>query len=188
MSATDHNASASVPQPPCIPPRPTSSLVYFAFGSNLSSTQMGQRCPLAKGISLGRLRSHSFIINTRGYANVVPSAAAAAASSTEPEDVYGVLWQLHSQDEKALLDQYEGVGLGCYEDVLLPVEMLDKEEYVVGVVWALVYVDALRTTAGAPQEEYVGRMNRGIEEARREWGLPGRYMRAQIRKFIPETG
>lgn len=149
---------------------------------------MSQRCPLAKGISLGRLRSHSFIINTRGYANVIPSAAAAAASSTEPEDVYGVLWQLHSQDEKALLDQYEGVGLGCYEDVLLPVEMLEKEENVVGVVWALVYVDALRTTAGAPQEEYVGRMNRGIEEARREWGLPGRYVRAQIRKFIPETG
>lgn len=153
---------------------------------------MRQRCPLAKGMSIGRLRNHSFLINTRGYANVVPttittaSPSSTVAASSGSDDVYGVLWQLHSQEEKASLDGYEGVGFGCYEDVLLPVEILDKEEQVVGVVWALVYVDPLRTTAGEPKEEYVGRMNLGIEEAGREWGLPSRYVRAQIRRFIPE--
>lgn len=129
-------------------------------------------------MSLGRLRNHTFIINERGYANVVPS--------TSTSDVYGVLWQLDSSSEKASLDRHEGVRLGCYEDMLLPVEILDRQEKVVGVVWALCYVDRLRTTLAAPREEYIGRMNTGIEQATKDWGLPERYVWGAIRKFIPE--
>lgn len=193
---TDSNIVSASGSPPLALPRPTSSLVYFAFGSNLSSTQMRQRCPGAKGMSLGRLRNYSFLINTRGYANVVPhppatdpssSSLSSVASITPSHDVYGVLWQLDSAAEKAFLDLAEGVAFECYQDQLLLVEILDREERVVGAVWALCYVDPWRTTVGSPHEEYIGRMNLGIEEARVEWGLPDTYVRDVIRTHIPEV-
>lgn len=149
---------------------------------------MRQRCPLAKGMSLGRLCNYSFLINTRGYANVIPNPPADSSVAISPShDVYGVLWQLDSAEEKDSLDRAEGVRLGCYQDALLPVEILDREERVVGVVWALCYVDPWRTTVGPPHEEYVGRMNLGIKEASVEWGLPERYVRDVMRMYIPEA-
>ncbi|CAN8097544.1 unnamed protein product [Discula destructiva] len=172
--------------------RPPSTLYYFAYGSNLSSTQMRARCPGSRGVALGVLRGWDFRINTRGFANVVPSfaatTAAAAASRSSPPHVYGVLYKLESAEEKAALDMYEGVPV-AYEDVVLPVEMVqdcgDGNEVVVGVVWALVYVDRWRTETGQPRAEYVGRMNRGLEEAECEWGLPKSYVKAMVRRFIP---
>lgn len=170
-------------------PKPPSTLLYFAYGSNLSSTQMRARCPASRGVALGRLRGWEFLINGRGYANVVLPSTATASASASP-DVYGVLYQLGSAEEKAELDAYEGVPT-AYEDVILPVEMVQGggdggEQVVVGVVWALVYVDRWRTAVGRPKVEYVGRMNRGVEEADREWGLPRSYVRTVVRKFIPE--
>lgn len=70
-------------------------------------------------------------------------------------DVYGVLYQLHSAEEKALLDRYEGVP-SAYEDILLPVEILDRATRVVGVVWAICYVDGKRTAVGHQGRSMLG--------------------------------
>lgn len=181
QTANDTVTTVTVPKPP-------STLFYFAYGSNLSSTQMHARCPTSQSVALGRLRGWEFLINERGYANVVQPST--ATTSTVSPDVYGVLYQLGSADEKAELDAYEGVPT-AYEDVILPVEIVQDggdggEQVVVGFVWALVYVDRWRTAVGRPKGEYVGRMNRGLEEADREWGLPSSYVRTVVRKFIPE--
>ena len=49
---------------------------------------------------------------------------------------------------------------------------------------ALVYVDEFRTKPGEIDKEYIGRMNRGIEESVR-LGLPQSWVDSVMRKFIP---
>ncbi|KAI1115643.1 hypothetical protein F5Y14DRAFT_409812 [Nemania sp. NC0429] len=51
---------------------------------------------------------------------------------------------------------------------------------------ALVYVDFDRVTPSTPWEEYVDRMNVGIEEALETWRLPISYVDDVIRPFVPE--
>ncbi|KAL1862491.1 hypothetical protein Daus18300_008588 [Diaporthe australafricana] len=194
------------------------TLLYFAFGSNLSSTQMRARCPGAAAVGLAFLPGYDFIINERGYANVGPrttttttsssSSSATAvvdhdadASSSSSSGVYGVLYRLASPAEKRRLDGYEGVPL-AYEDLVLDVELLvvvpapppagEEEDGASGGTArqrqrALVYVDRQRVTPAAPRDEYVARMNRGIEEAVAEWGLPGGYVRDVMRRYIPSA-
>lgn len=82
---------------------------YFAFGSNLSPTQMALRlradesssCP----IGVVRLDAYAWIICQRGYANVV--ALPAVNKPTHENTVWGLLYNLSAEDE-ARLDMYEG--------------------------------------------------------------------------------
>ncbi|KAL1997773.1 hypothetical protein VTN02DRAFT_793 [Thermoascus thermophilus] len=119
------------------PPHPsTSSLgrglrpLYFAYGSNLSPTQMRQRCAhdpavSAAPVAIARLDGDGdgwrWFICERGYANVRPPRrlrVVSVSSGSDPEDteddedtddgVYGVLYDLTPADE-LLLDGYEGV-------------------------------------------------------------------------------
>ncbi|KAI0430086.1 hypothetical protein F5Y09DRAFT_239959 [Xylaria sp. FL1042] len=100
--------------------------LYFAYGSNLSTTQMQRRCPHSTPIGLARLADWTWIINERGYANIIPqeySAPGETESRTETDllpslspgnpGVYGLVYRLHPDDE-AKLDRYEGVGF-AYE-------------------------------------------------------------------------
>ncbi|OAL35090.1 hypothetical protein AYO20_05567 [Fonsecaea nubica] len=51
-------------------------------------------------------------------------------------------------------------------------------------VRALVYVDEFRTTPGKIVQEYIGRMNRAIDESV-QLGIPQRWVDTVMRKFIP---
>lgn len=181
------------------------TLLYFAFGSNLSSTQMRTRCPGAAAVGLAFLPGYDFIINERGFANVVCSTATSTTATTggsststttttAPRDarqggVYGVLYRLSSPAEKHRLDRYEGVPR-AYEDLVLDVEQLsggggNSATSPARTVRALVYVDRVRVSPSAPRAEYVVRMNTGIREAGAEWGLPRGYVRDVMRRYIP---
>jgi hypothetical protein len=60
---------------------------------------MAKRCPTSIYMGLAILRDWRWIINARGYANVVPS----------PGDcVYGLVYELSGEDEE-MLDVNEGV-------------------------------------------------------------------------------
>lgn len=116
MASSPDNIAALAALPQNQPEPET--LLYFAFGSNLSSTQMRSRCPGAAAVALAFLPGYDFIINERGFANVVPSTTATSAATTTPGDeargkdgggVYGVLYRLASPAEKERLDGYEGV-------------------------------------------------------------------------------
>lgn len=49
----------------------------------------------------------------------------------------------------------------------------------------LVYIDRNRTTDDKPKDEYIYRMNRGIEDGLKA-GIPKDYVDQAMRKFIPE--
>lgn len=186
--------------------------LYFGYGSNLSSTQMCARCPDSQAVGLAYLPGYAFIINERGYANVVPvkekeEEKTMAFPSADEADmapnsrdrqrtegttssrhrnepgVYGIVYELGDGDEE-FLDVYEGVSMGSYAKELHTVELL-----VPSGEWqakpALVYIDGLRVSEATPRKEYVARMNRGVDEAKREWGLPQDYIDDVVRRFIP---
>ncbi|EFQ25020.1 AIG2-like family protein [Colletotrichum graminicola] len=182
----------------------SSPRLYFAYGSNLSPTQMSLRCPSSVPVGLAHLAGHTFIINSRGYANVVRTAPEddAPAPPTDPAGpgVYGVLYTLPPADE-ATLDVCEGVPY-AYQKHDLYVTVVstaistaaappasppagDAGPQQGASITALVYVDGERTTRSLPRAEYVGRMNRGLDEAGELFGLPAAYVDRVVRPYIP---
>ena len=98
---------------------------YFAYGSNMSTTQMSERCPNSKFVGVAALDGWEFFINERGFANVQecpkftnPAATVTATTSNgsaiaqfalDPSRpvVYGMLYRLDPADERRL-DACEG--------------------------------------------------------------------------------
>ncbi|KAI0544238.1 hypothetical protein F4679DRAFT_565608 [Xylaria curta] len=121
-------------------------LLYFAYGSNLSTTQMGNRCPSSTPIGLAHLTGWTWIINERGYANIVQNEYKSSLQTRDTENqveaneghdsswdqpseivpgpgVYGLVYRLHPDDEETL-DRCEGVGY-AYEREMLDVVWID---------------------------------------------------------------
>jgi gamma-glutamylcyclotransferase len=172
----------------------TTARLYFAYGSNLSLTQMASRCPTSVYHSLGVLRGYRWIIGERGYANIVTDAVTTLSSSSSNENqiqgeeqhgVYGMLYTVQASDELRL-DRAEGVPY-AYIKRELDVELLSTEgacETGGEVVRALVYVDESRLGEGVCREEYTVRINRGIRDAVGK-GMKGWYVERVIRPFVP---
>ncbi|CZT46304.1 uncharacterized protein RSE6_06714 [Rhynchosporium secalis] len=178
---------------------PSTPRLYFAYGSNLSLSQMSLRCPTATYHSLAVLRGWKWIIGTRGYANIVYTSIRRddergkdggkemkGGGEEGGDRVYGILYVLQEEDESAL-DIAEGVP-SAYEKVDLGVEMLSEEEEGKdakggGEVKVLVYVDLKRAGEGVCRDEYVARMNRGIRDAIKK-GLPQSYVDGVLRKWV----
>ncbi|KAI1752752.1 hypothetical protein F4782DRAFT_114130 [Xylaria castorea] len=114
--------------------------LYFAYGSNLSTAQMRDRCPNSTPIGLAHLTGWTWIINERGYANVVQNGYKSSPQPRDTEDhdevnegydsswdqpwetasgpgVYGLVYRLHPDDEEEL-DRREGVGYAYEREVL----------------------------------------------------------------------
>ena len=205
---------------------------YFAFGSNLSAHQMSIRLSQSPSssvpVALAYLPSYTWIICSRGYANVVKLAPSNAQPS-HANTVWGIIYNMSTQDE-ARLDRYEGhddtrnpdpelnpdpatqletpylQGGWDYNKHYLPLVVTkwlrDPHEYGVQTsqsttepnaeksvaptpIRALVYVDEHRTQPGTINAEYIGRMNRGIDEAVK-LGMPEAWVDAVMRKWIPK--
>lgn len=114
-----------------------------------------------------------WIINERGYANIIPS----------PGDiVYGFVFELTAADKRSL-DEYES---STYERLYLPIDLIPKDDAANRrSVKALIYVDVERKRECKPLEEYIHRMNMGITDALKE-GIPADYTTKYLRPFIPE--
>ncbi|KAF8454534.1 hypothetical protein BGX38DRAFT_269944 [Terfezia claveryi] len=154
---------------------------YFAYGSNLWLEQMHHRCSQYSYIGRGVLRGYNWVISKRGYANIIASGDETEEEDAEELDTYGVVYTLTKSD-MAVLDIYEGVDIKpvpAYVKVTMDIEMHEKGEGV--ELPCLVYVDP-RTDLGNVHEEYIGRINRGLEDA----GLPETWVEKVIRKWIPK--
>ena len=117
--------------------------MYFAYGSNMDTSQMGERCLTASLQGLARLQGFKFVINGRGVASIVES----------PNDaVEGVLWEISSYDERAL-DWYEGVAGGYYTKNTFLVEDRASGD----MVEALVYIGT-DTDLGEARPGYLERI------------------------------
>ncbi|PHH62941.1 hypothetical protein CDD81_6574 [Ophiocordyceps australis] len=144
--------------------------LYFAYGSNLSTEQMHERCPGAQALGLGKLQGWQWIINQRGYANVVQGGRGDGV-------VYGLVYRLAGNDEERL-DGFEGVP-HAYTKEQCSVKWQGGGE----AVQALVYVDRRRVEVGPPRGEYVARMERAVADAVDNWGMPNEYAEAML-KFL----
>lgn len=133
---------------------------------------MDRRCPDNKLVGSGVLREWKWIINARGFANVIRS---------REDVVYGLVYEISSSDE-ASLDNWEGFPW-AYTKHTIGIE-LESENNKGGSVQALVYIDEIRTGEGVAWKEYVHRINLGINDAAAR-GLPGWYTDKYIRRFIP---
>lgn len=183
----------------------SNTTVYFGYGSNLWRQQMEQRCPHSEYKGVARLNDYKWLINERGYANVVQiprhksleaeEEEEASLSSAEPyeDEVWGLVYTLQPSDE-ARLDRNEGVPIAYTKEWLVcdfwpvedgagPANLTAKPE----LVDMLVYINREQVTPSAPKKEYIYRMNKGIDDAVDE-GVPGKYVEKVMRKFIPEGG
>ncbi|KAF2834145.1 hypothetical protein M501DRAFT_903489, partial [Patellaria atrata CBS 101060] len=176
--------------------------LYFAYGSNLSFSQMARRCPQSRFIGRARLRNHRFQINERGFANVVADPTAY---------VDGVCYRLVGSDE-GLLDLAEGVPT-AYQKVDVEIELFqappsllgrdvanivryrrhrqpsvlqDSESWPRGTpATALVYLSNKYTSPGMPWDEYILRMEEGLREALRI-GISKAYVDRDVRPWLVE--
>ncbi|KAI4795837.1 hypothetical protein E4T44_12251 [Aureobasidium sp. EXF-8845] len=168
----------------------TTPTIYFGYGSNLWQEQMIERCSTSEYLGVARLDNYRWMINDRGYANVVQIQS---PSSTEPNYtnvVYGLVYSLQPSDE-ARLDRNEGVPR-AYTKEDLPVSFWAKENEHRPVDLhkpakkqdMLVYISRKHVTDSKPKHEYIYRMNQGIHDALKE-GVPEEYVQEVMRKFIP---
>jgi gamma-glutamylcyclotransferase len=163
--------------------------LYFGYGSNLWLHQMAVRCPSSPYLGVARLSSYRWIINSRGYANVVETKSSS-------DIVYGLVYTLTPADE-ARLDVNEGVPV-AYTKETLPCAFWKADSENRGKVDVdappteeakemLVYIDRKRMEPAEPKGEYVVRMNKGIVDAVK-MGVPKDYVDEVMRRFIPESG
>ncbi len=113
---------------------------YFAYGSNMDKNQMASRCPQTTLIAPGMLPGYRFMINSQGYATVIPEPGAT---------VYGILWALNHPGEK-VLDRYEGVQIGAYRKETINVVDLSSGQPRA----ALIYI-AQDSHPGKPRKAYI---------------------------------
>jgi hypothetical protein len=168
----------------------TTPTIYFGYGSNLWLHQMAIRCPTSSYLGVARLPHYTWLINDRGYANVVEANASAPNYS---DHVYGLVYSLLPEDERRL-DRNEGVPVAYTKEMIAcefwPSTTHGKANTSLPAFETrdmLVYIDRNRTTPDVPREEYVYRMNQGIRDAL-ERGVPDDYVRDVMRKYIPESG
>lgn len=149
-----------------ITPEPT---LYFGYGSNLSLTQMNQRCPGSTYTALALLKSWKWVISPRGYANVALCDDKNERERPDGEGkkvsvVYGLVYSLSLDGrDEARLDAAEGVP-SIYEKKWMEVEVvgnasdLGKRGDNLGgkKLKVLVYVDPRgEELEGKPRNEYV---------------------------------
>lgn len=100
--------------------------IYFGYGSNLWLHQMDLRCPTSEYLGIARLNGYKWIINDRGYANVVQVSNHSTTEDTDEANkgskeyehvVFGLVYSLKEEDEKRL-DKNEGVPVAYTKEDL----------------------------------------------------------------------
>lgn len=138
---------------------------YFAYGSNMASSQMAERCPGAVSLGIARLPGYRLAFdawsNRRGglVADVLPEPGS---------EVWGVLWEITGEHAEAL-DRYEGVARGQYRRESVQVDSPPGE-----TVDAFAYVICDPGEDGPTTDAYRDILLEGA----REYGLPPEWIQA----------
>lgn len=131
--------------------------LYFAYGANMDTAAMRERCPRSSPLGRARLVRHRFALISEGYATV----------TTDPRAiVHGVLWDLALSDVRAL-DAFESVASGLYRKIVQPVFREGGASS-----RALVYVGKA-SASGRPLPGYM----ENVIASARSWELPEAYIR-----------
>lgn len=138
-------------------------MLYFAYGSNMSSPRLRQRRITAKVIGVGRLdryrlRFHKVSKDGSGKCDIEEEASPEAA-------VIGVVFEIASVD-KQKLDKCEGLGFGYTE------EEIDVRVKPFGLKRVFTYVATDTDRNLKPFDWYLGHVLYGA----REHGFPPEYV------------
>ena len=145
------------------PDRPM--LLYFAYGSNMSTRRLASRVASARAIAVARLPAHALRFHKQGRDG--SAKCDACYTGSERDVVHGVVFGI-AVDEKPLLDEQEGLGNG-YEEKTARVTGVQGEHLQV-VTYVATRIDAsLR-----PLHWYKEHVLRGAVEHR----LPEDYIAA----------
>lgn len=141
-----------------------STVLYFAYGSNLLSRRLQARTPTARALGVGRLHGHALRWHMAGAdgsakCDVVQVGDAACA-------VHGVVYELAAA-EKPRLDAAETLGVG-YRKTEVSIELADR------VLSAWVYLALATDPRRLPYDWYKAFVVHGA----REHGLDAAYVRA----------
>ena len=121
---------------------------------------MRKRCPDSEYRGIARLSGYRWIINERGYANIVETFDTRKVTANE---VWGLVFELQPDDE-ARLDINEGVPAAYTKEDLYvdfwPAQKGGKPEVdeEPRTTEMLVYIDRKRLQPDKPREEYIYRM------------------------------
>ena len=128
--------------------------LYAAYGSNMDSAQMAERCPHSPQQGTGWLEGWRL---TFGGEELGWEGALATVVEDETERVFVVLYDVSESDEAAL-DRWDGVTLGFYRKLTVRVQTLEGDV----AVWLYVLNGY---EGGLPSARYIGIMADAAEKA-----------------------
>jgi gamma-glutamylcyclotransferase (GGCT)/AIG2-like uncharacterized protein YtfP len=128
--------------------------LYAAYGSNMDSAQMSERCPHSPVHGTGWLEGWRL---TFGGADLGWEGALATVVEDSAERVFVVLYDVPDTDEEAL-DRWDGLTLGYYRKLRVRVQTLD------GDAGAWLYV-LNGYEGGLPSARYLGILADAAEKA-----------------------
>ena len=135
--------------------------LYAAYGSNMDTEQMRERCPHSPTRGTGWLQGWRL---TFGGESIGWEGSVATIVEDPFAQVFVLLYDVPKEDA-ARLDDYEGVPMGLYSKIRVRVHTLDGEE----LAWTYVLNDY---EGGLPSPRYVGFMADAAEKA----GAPDDYV------------
>ena len=140
--------------------------LYMSYGSNLNLSQMKYRCPTAKVVGASEIKDYELVFRGGRY------GAVATIEPCEGNSVPVLLWDIQSNDEKAL-DRYEGYP-SFYEKEDMEVILNGQ------AVSAMVYVMTSGHELGEPSEHY----RRSIEEGYISAGFDTKILQDAVDKTL----
>ena len=147
-------------------------MLYFAYGSNMHSAQMNQRCPLAKFVCRAKLPSHRLAFTLKSFKR---GCGVADVLYDEGKEVWGVVYELPENELKDL-DKDESFGPGRPDDEN---EYTRENHYVwpdgdvKQAILVALYRGHPQLDPPLPSYEY----KELIVEGARHWNLPAEYVR-----------
>lgn len=141
------------------------TMLYFSYGSNMSTPRLTDRVPSAHAVAVARLYKHRLKFHKKSKDN--SGKCDAEYTNDEKDVVYGVVFEI-AASEKPELDRKEGLGKG-YGEKNVSVYTHDGKELKVITYYATSTDPELK-----PYEWYKEHVVRGA----REHGLPAEYINA----------
>lgn len=139
-----------------------STILNFAYGSNMLSARLRERVPSARSLGIAMLHGHE--LRWHKVARDGSGKCDIVAAAESDQRVYGIVYEIPIA-EKPWLDRAEGLGLG-YEEQTKTVEMAGR------LIHVLAYVATHTQATLAPYSWYRALVVAGAEEH----GLPASYV------------
>lgn len=102
-------------------------MLYCAYGSNMSLSQMAYRCPNSKVLCNGRINGHRLVFNV--HADIIKT-------ENEKDFVPVVVWDINSDSDWYMLDMYEGYPSYYVKEIVNVILENGKKEKAVVYVMA----------------------------------------------------